>query len=238
MTEIRALLFDKDGTLFNFQATWGAFTSALVLQLALGDTARARDLGLVVGFDTESWQFAADSPVYAATNAEIAGVLLPHLPELSLAGLIARMNELGAVTPQAEAVPLLPLLAELRSRGLQLGLATNDGEAPARANLASAGVLEHFEFVAGYDSGHGGKPAPGMLLAFAAALSLDPAEVAMVGDSRHDMIAGRAAGMQTVAVLTGLAGVDDLAPIATVVLPDIGHLPAWLDARKLAVAGS
>jgi phosphoglycolate phosphatase len=34
--------------------------------------------------------------------------------------------------------------------------------------------------------------------------------------------------MVTVAVLTGLAPVDDLAPLADAVLPDIGALPGWL----------
>jgi phosphoglycolate phosphatase len=51
----------------------------------------------------------------------------------------------------------------------------------------------------------------------------------MVGDSRHDLEAGRAAGMRTVAVLTGIAGAADLAPHADVVLADIGGLPGWLD---------
>jgi phosphoglycolate phosphatase len=50
----------------------------------------------------------------------------------------------------------------------------------------------------------------------------------MVGDSRHDLAAGRAAGMHTVAVLTGPARDEDLRPFADVVLPDIGHLPEWL----------
>jgi phosphoglycolate phosphatase len=47
----------------------------------------------------------------------------------------------------------------------------------------------------------------------------------MVGDSRHDLIAGRAAGMPTLAVLTGVADEAELAPFADVVCPDIGHLP-------------
>ncbi|MEC9104658.1 MAG: HAD hydrolase-like protein, partial [Pseudomonadota bacterium] len=56
----------------------------------------------------------------------------------------------------------------------------------------------------------------------------DPAHVAMVGDSTHDLIAGRAAGMVTVAVLTGLADAETLGPHADVVLPHIGHIPGWL----------
>jgi phosphoglycolate phosphatase len=51
----------------------------------------------------------------------------------------------------------------------------------------------------------------------------------MVGDSRHDLEAGRSAGMRTVAVLTGIAGAAELAPLADVVLTDIGALPDWLD---------
>ena len=67
-----------------------------------------------------------------------------------------------------------------------------------------------------------------MCLAFAHSLGLDPARVAMVGDSLHDLAAGRAAGMRTVGVLTGVAGAAELAALADVILPDIGGLPGWL----------
>ncbi|MGB5558750.1 MAG: HAD hydrolase-like protein, partial [Paracoccaceae bacterium] len=43
--------------------------------------------------------------------------------------------------------------------------------------------------------------------------------------------AGRGAGMQTVAVLTGVASADDLRGHADVVLPDIGHLAGWVSER-------
>lgn len=54
----------------------------------------------------------------------------------------------------------------------------------------------------------------------------------MVGDSLHDIVAGKAAGMATVAVLTGIAGAQELSPHADVVLPDIAALGAWIDARR------
>ena len=121
------------------------------------------------------------------------------------------------------------VLTALRGRGLRLGLATNDAEAPARAHLAAHGVAHLFDSISGFDSGHGAKPGPGMLLAFAAHCGLAPARVVMVGDSRHDLMAGRAAGMRTVAVLTGIAGADQLAPLADAVLPDIAALGGWID---------
>ena len=127
-------------------------------------------------------------------------------------------------------MPLEPCLSSLR-RAYRLGLVTNDSEAPARAHLANAGVLELFEFVAGYDSGFGAKPAPGQLLAFADRVGVAPDAVAMVGDSAHDLLAARAAGMVAVGVLTGVAGEAELSGLADVVLPDIGHLEGWLKAR-------
>ena len=108
---------------------------------------------------------------------------------------------------------------------------TNDSESVARAHLRAAGIEGMFDFVAGADSGHGAKPSPGPLLAFATAMGHAPDRVVMVGDSLHDLAAGRAAGMWTAGVLTGMADADTLAPMADVVLPDIGHLPDWLSAR-------
>ena len=50
----------------------------------------------------------------------------------------------------------------------------------------------------------------------------------MVGDSTHDLIAGRRAAMRCVGVLTGLADTEDLLPHADAVLENIGALPSWL----------
>jgi phosphoglycolate phosphatase len=225
---IDAILFDKDGTLFDFRISWGRWAAGFLAGLAR-DAAHADRLGRAIGFDAGSLSFAPDSPVIAATAADIAAALVPHLDGITVAELTDRIDDTAGAAPMSEAVPLRPLLAALRDRGLRLGVATNDSEVPARHHLAAHGITGCFDFIAGYDSGHGAKPGPGMCLAFAAAFGLDPARVAMVGDSHHDLAAGRAAGMRTVAVLTGIARAADLAPMADAVLPDIGALPGWLD---------
>lgn len=231
---IDGVIFDKDGTLFDFRRTWAGWAARLLGELSGGDTGRARRMGAAIGFDSGAMDFAPTSPVIAGTAAEIAGLLLPHLPGMAEGRLLARMNALAAAADLVQAVPLRPCLARLRARGLRIGLVTNDAAEPAAAHLASAGITDLFDFVAGYDSGHGAKPAPGPLLAFAAALRLVPARVAMVGDSLHDLHAARAAGMIPVAVLTGVAGAAELAPHAAAVLPDIGALEAWIAARAAA----
>lgn len=238
MTEIGAILFDKDGTLFDFNATWAVWAATLLDDLAGGQADKAEFLGGLIGFDTRRRAFERDSVVIAGTPGEIARALIPHLPGANPAGLIARMNVLAAAAPMVEAVPLRPLLSGLRGRGLAIGLATNDAEASARAHLEAVGVVDLFDFIAGFDSGHGAKPEAGMARAFAASCGLEPRRIAMVGDSRHDLLSGRAAGMRTVAVLTGLATREELAPLADIVLDSIGGLPVWLDAAGAgAVAG-
>lgn len=228
-TPIRGVIFDKDGTLFDFGTTWEAWAAAFLLRAAGGDRVRAARLGIPIGYDFNAQSFARDSVVIAGTPNDIADALAPHFPAQSQAELVHMLNEEAANAPQAEAVPLIPFLESLRARDLKLGVATNDGEAPALAHLESAGVVTYFDFIAGSDSGYGGKPAPGQLLGFCGETGVPPGAVVMVGDSLHDLRAGRAAGMRTFGVLTGLASQAELAPFADAVHPDIGHLPAWLD---------
>lgn len=230
-TQIKAILFDKDGTLFDFDATWAAWAHRFLTGLCAGDEAKAAFLGGAIGFDYARKTFHSESPVIAGTPEEIASMIGPFV-DLPLPELIARMNNEAAVAPQAEAVPLIPFFHHMQSLGLRTGVVTNDGEAPARAHLDAAGALPLLDFVAGFDSGYGAKPEPGPLLAFAEAMGLAPADVVMVGDSLHDLMAARAAGMHAVGVLTGLAEAAILAPFADAVLPDIGALPEWLAERN------
>lgn len=225
----QAILFDKDGTLFDFAASWAGWAEAVLGRLAGGDRALAQAAGIAIGFDAETRRFAPDSVAIAGTPTEVTAELAPFFGH-ARGALEALLNEEAARAPQVPAVPLAPLLSQLRGLGVELGLATNDAEAPARAHLQAAGIADAFGFIAGHDSGFGAKPGPGMCLAFLAAAGVAPAQAVMVGDSLHDLMAGRAAGMQTVAVLTGLAPPEALAPLADAILPDIGHLPAWLGA--------
>ena len=225
---VDGVLFDKDGTLFDFKATWNAWALGVISELSQGVSEVEIGIAEVLRFDLLRGAFRADSPVIAGTNREVAELILTVVPKRDLAATEAFLTERAARAPLVPAVPLAPLLDRLRAAGLATGVMTNDTEFGARAHLGAAGVVHLFDFIAGFDSGWGGKPAPEPLWAFASAQGLAPERVAMVGDSRHDLEAGRAAGMVTVGVLTGMAERADLADLADVVLPNIGHLPEFI----------
>lgn len=232
--EIRGVVFDKDGTLFDFHATWSRWCAGFVHALTLDDPHLALPLAAALGFDAAAERFRPSSPVIGGTMEVVIEAALRVRPDMDEATLRRLVIDGTAAAPQVEAAPLGAILGRLETAGLVLGVATNDSEEPARAHLARAGILARFAFVAGYDSGHGAKPGPGQLLAFCAATGLAPEACAMVGDSPHDLMAGRAAGMATVGVLTGPAVAGDLTPLADVVLPDISVLPAWLGLPAVA----
>jgi phosphoglycolate phosphatase len=140
-----------------------------------------------------------------------------------IAGLYADGGAKHAVSLPGMAVTL----SALRARGLVLGVATNDTAAGLAASLDRCDLLHNFDFTAGCDSGFGAKPEPQVILAFAAAHGLALNEIAMVGDSTHDMETARRAGpVLRVAVLSGTGTRADLAPQADVVLDSVCDLPA------------
>jgi phosphoglycolate phosphatase len=141
-----AVIFDKDGTLFDFRASWGAWTEAVLAELA-ADPEDAMRLSAVLGYDPVLRSFAQSSPVISMTTPEIAAILHQHLDGIGLATLNDRLNALSAAAPMVPAVPLREVLGGLKARGLRLGLATNDTEIPARLHLERAGVLDLFDYV-------------------------------------------------------------------------------------------
>lgn len=229
---MQALIFDKDGTLFHFGATWDAWMNQVIADLSRGDDAVAQRIATSVRFDLAGGYFQSDSPVIAGTGEEAAQLIHAAIPDHDFDDLTAYLDHSAANAPLAPATDLNLLLQTLRDQGLRLSVMTNDSERAAKAHISSQGIEGHFDMIAGYDSGYGAKPSPDPLLACAQIMKSDPAQTAMVGDSTHDLMAGRAAGMVTIGVLTGMAQPEDLHAYADVILPDIGHIPRWLSEQS------
>ncbi len=223
---LRGVLFDKDGTLVDFNASWQpAYRLAAERLARLADdpglAARLMDDG---GWDAERGHWRPGSLLTSASNAEIIDHWLAQSP-LTRRDEVERMIldtfHQAALDGTVAVQGIGELFAELAGHGYHLGVATMDDERTARTTLSALGLDPYTEFVCGADSGHGIKPQAGMFHAFCHAVSLSPDEVVMVGDSPHDLNMGRAAGAGlVVGVLTGAHVAADLAPIADLVLAD------------------
>ena len=231
---IKGILFDKDGTLLDFAATWIPVLREAAQAVAGDEAGRAEQLLAVGGWEPAAGRVRAGSLLAAGNTAEIAAAwadCLPGRDGAQLVPLLDRVFQEGGARPATAVTDLAPLFGRLKSRGLALGVATSDSLHGAHASLAAFDILELLDFLAGYDSGHGAKPGPGMVEGFCAAAGLVAAEVAVVGDNLHDLEMGRRAGAGlVVGVLTGNSGMSELAPRADHVLPSIEALEDLLDA--------
>lgn len=225
---IKGLLFDKDGTLFDYQTTWGPWATGFIAELSKGDPHLRDVIAGALEFDLTAGAFRPESRFIAGTTDEVLGIILDVVPGITSRALEQFYYDSTEKAELAPPVPLAPLLERFSRDGIKLGVATNDHETAAYGQLKKAGIDGHFDFIAGYDSGFGAKPEPGMQHAFCAKVGLQTDQVAMVGDSTHDLEAGQNAGMVTIGVLTGMAPRNELAPMATVVLNHIGEIPDWL----------
>ena len=231
---LEAVLFDKDGVLIDFQATWGRWAATLLQRLSGGDAAVYDRLADAIRFFPATGEFAADSVAIAGTPRDLAQALHGALGGAwTTADLETLLSQDAIDVDVAPPVPQSPTIEALATSGLKLGVVTNDAEDAARSQVATVGISDLFGCVVGYDSGFGAKPGPGSVLGACELLGVAPDKAAMVGDSLHDLHAARAAGTTAVGVLTGTAVRSDLAPFADVVLPDVTHVPPWVASLRL-----
>ena len=231
--EIRGVLFDKDGVLIDFAATWDPVNRRLAERMAGGDAALAARLLSAGGYDGEGASLRPGTLLAAGTPPEVAAAWIGHLPAWTEAALAEEIDRFFDSASPELAVPLLDvaaLFARLKGRGLALGVATNDSELGARRGLERLGGLERLDFLAGYDSGHGAKPAPGMAEAFCRATGLAASEIAVVGDNLHDLDMGRAAGAGVlIGVRSGTGDPAALAAAAHHLIDSVAELEGLLD---------
>lgn len=187
---INAVLFDLDGTFADTAPDLGRVLNAMrssrrLAPLPLAATRPVTSLGargmLGVGFG-----LAPGHADYAALRDEF----LDHYGKD-----VCRQTRL--FPGMAEAV------TAIEARGLQWGIVTNKAERFARPLIALLGYGARAACVIGGDTTGRTKPDPEPLLCACRTIGASPETCIYVGDDERDIVAGRAAGMRTVAVEYG-----------------------------------
>jgi phosphoglycolate phosphatase len=219
----KGILFDKDGTLLDFMAMWGAWADYVLRGIEdilsrtgsgfSGDAAKL--LGTVHDAGGKVTGYDPGGPLPMATVEETNGLLAWQLYAAgipwneALTQVIALgMDAMEEVRKRRMATPLpglLSFLEECSAASLKLGVVTSDGSATTAEHLEWLGIEGRFHTVITRDRVSMGKPDPEMALAACRELGLGPHEVIIIGDSNGDMQMGRNAGL---CLTVGIAGKD------------------------------
>ncbi len=199
--KIKGVIFDLDGTLIDTLETY----------------TRAFNQG-IAGFNLAS--VSKETLATFLNRALPLDKILVELFPIPFEKKAIRLECLGEIQKaytalEKENVILKPgveeILPKLREMGLKIGIVTartTSGETKWR-ELRRLGI-NHFidAMVTGAEAER--KPATGSLMECIRQLGLSPAECISVGDSRTDIITGKAAGVITIALPTGVATREDL----------------------------
>lgn len=94
-------------------------------------------------------------------------------------------------------------VAELERRGYLLAIVTSKHRRAALRGMELCGIVSHFDVIVTPEDVREPKPHPEPVLFALEKLGVRPEEALFVGDSPHDIAAGRAAGTRTAGVLWG-----------------------------------
>ena len=190
---IRAVLFDLDGTLIDSAPDMGAAADKMRLDRGMPSLPQALYRPMVGtgarGMIGVAFGVTPEDPVFPALKQEFFS------------------NYQSCLTQNTYAFEgVESLIGHLRQRQLMWGVVTNKAErfsGPLTRSMplfASAAVL-----ISGDTTPHT-KPHPEPLFEAARRLGLEPAHCLYVGDDERDIMAGKAAGMGTVAATYGYLG--------------------------------
>ena len=224
---IKAVIFDLDGTILDsLDAFWRAFNAG-VATFKLRPVAKERLLALMnrgAGLAEILGEF------YPALKAEPASLIEAIKVDIRKEYLARSEDEVELTSGAQE------MLSHLRLRGLKIGVVTSRTMPPERqwCELTKLQVA-HFIDVMVTGAKARRKPAPDTIIECLKRLELLPGECILVGDSQVDIIAGRAAGVRTVAVATGVTHLEALAAESPDFIFD--NLHGFLDKLDLILGG-
>lgn len=232
------IIFDKDGTLLDFNTMWGGWVVTLAERLeAATGLPLADELYRSVDYDPASRTVVAGGRLALTPMNEMRLYTHEFLrarglpPERAQAVLAATWHAPDPVLLARPLTDLAWLFGSLRARGLQVAVATSDDRGSTLATLAANDAAHLVDVLVCADDGIPIKPEPHMVFEVCRATGCQPAECVMVGDAVVDLQMARAAGCLGVGVLSGLATAAQLGPWADVLLNNVAELVTSLDAQ-------
>ena len=231
---IKAIVFDKDGTLLDFDSFWvpvARLATERVLSACGASQALCEPIleaigvkngithvdGMLCKGDYEDLYYVYRDLI-ADAGTDVDGEDLKHY---LVDAYHSALGE-GRLVPTCD--NLYGVLTELKRLGYGIGLITSDDRRGAELCLKGLGIYELFDEILCSDRSHPPKPDPYYMYEFCRRGGFKPSEVVMVGDSLADMLFGRNSGAYTVGVASCTENADFIRPYADTVVHDVSEI--------------
>ncbi|MCU4675277.1 phosphoglycolate phosphatase [Catenovulum sp. 2E275] len=195
-TQANVLLFDLDGTLID-----SAPDLALAVNLTLAELGRTQfPEETIRGWVGNGAKVLIERAL--SGSQQISEHLDPAFAKQALAMFLNNyQNNICVKTKLYSGVK--QSLAELKDSGYRLAIVTNKPEQFINPIIKGLGILDYFEVCVGGDTLANKKPLPDQLYYACEKMEVDISQCIMVGDSRNDILAAKAAGIASVGLTYG-----------------------------------
>ncbi len=240
--KIKGILFDKDGTLLEFDRTWRPIANQVVEEVAKyynfqDKIALKESIGL---FEN---RIDPAGSLSAGTNKDVAldmfevlkkeDIIITDQDHIRWSTQV--FNKVAASLPFYPVDGVLETIKQFKKSGYIIGLSTADSVENANLFLEKTGLDLYFDYIGADDGIISPKPAPDYMVNFCNHYALKPSEVAVVGDTMADMNFGINSGAGLiVGVLSGTGTRSLLGDSANIVIDSVKDLiiankPIWED---------
>lgn len=226
------VIFDKDGTLIDFQSMWKTFVETITWKIEKHSNMDLRErLFEMLGYDSQTRQIKSKSRLSDTTltgvfDAVVSTVKAAGISEGDATELVKGCWTLPDPVRNARPMSDLPtLFNSIRHMGAKIAVITLDERERTEAMLGHLGIDGLVDGVACGDDEVPMKPNPEQVWALCRSLNVSPSQTIVVGDTNSDMVLARQAGCAlSVGVMGGSTDTHDLAKDADVLIPSIDNV--------------
>ena len=239
-SQVKAIIFDKDGTLLDFDAYW-AVGSEKVMEDFLTRIGRndisCDEILPILGIHNGVCDI--NSVFCQNTFWEISEIIYEFLIKKGCSNLTRlqtyefileaydRISDLGVIKPTCN--DLRALLEKLKKQGIRLAVVTTDTAESTQKCLSALGIHDLFDKIYTDDGNAPNKPDPYAAFDFCRTFGLDKENVIMVGDTMTDIKFARNAGIKVISIAKNSENKKILAPHADAVIQNPSFLSQIID---------
>ena len=241
---IKGVLFDKDGTLIDFNSLWiGAAIWSIDEIIRLNNLPIKLQQYLLQTIGVVKGKITVDAPLAYKTYKEIAKDIVEslakvniHLATETMAKQLMFFFEQFILLKKGEykeVADTKEIIKELKKEGIVVGLSTADTKELAIDCLTKLDVLNEFDYIGSDDGIISSKPNPEMIHDFMRKYSLSADEIVVVGDTYNDILFAKRGGAIAVGVLSGVSKREDFRGEADFIIESIAEISSIVKCKEL-----